>query len=82
MDPIFDSLDSQVTNTVGAEASAAVLIRGIQAKVADAIASALAGGASPEALSKLTAFNASLKTATDDLAAAVAENNPPPPPNP
>ncbi len=76
MDPIFAELDSQVKTNVNVEASAKLVIDGFQQHLADGIAAALAAGATPDAVQKLTSLDAALKNSSDALAASIAANTP------
>jgi hypothetical protein len=60
------ALTTQVNNTVGAESSAIVLIQGLAAEIAAAVAT--------NDTAALTSLSASLSTSTNALAAAVAAN--------
>lgn len=75
---IVSDLGPSVTEAVGAMQSATVLIDGIQAAQAAAIAAALANGATAEELAPLTDLNAALKAGSADLSRAVAANSTPP----
>lgn len=66
----ISGLESQVANTVGVEQSAATLINGFAARLADA-------GTDP---AKLAQLQSDLKDNSDALAAAVAANSPIPVP--
>ena len=73
------ALTSEVANNTTVIGSAITLINGFAAQLAEAIAAALAQGATPEQLAALDALNTSLNTNAADLAAAVAANIPPAP---
>lgn len=71
---VLDPLVSDVTDAVGVMDSATTLINGFQAKLAAAIAAALAGGATAAELAPLTALDTDLKAKSGALSAAVAAN--------
>jgi len=73
------ALTAEVANNTTVIGSAITLINGFAAQLAEAIAAALAQGATPEQLAALDALNTSLNTNAADLAAAVAANIPPAP---
>jgi flagellar hook assembly protein FlgD len=83
MDPTeqqtIDQLTAQVAQTVGVDASAKVLIDGINARVASAITAAQAGDVAA-VTTQLTSLNNDLTTSSTALAASVAANQPPAPP--
>ncbi len=79
---ILDPLEAQIKASDDVIDSAVILINGIQTQIADAVAKALANGATAAELAPLTDLNASLKAKTDSLAAAVLANTPPAPPTP
>ncbi len=72
--PTIDALAIQVTATNTVIDSAVLLINGIAQRLTDAVAAALAGGATAEELQPVTDEIAALKTKSDALAAAVAAN--------
>jgi len=80
MNPILTDLDAQVTKSTTVMASAVALIRGISARIAAAIAAALANGATAEELAPVQAEADALSASADELAAAVSENTPSAPP--
>lgn len=75
---------TQVVNDVAAEdtviKSAVVAFSGIQKRIDDAVAAALAGGATAAQLAPLTALSADIQANTKALADAVAQNTPSAPP--
>lgn len=73
---ILTELDAEVTRSTTVSHSAAVLIRGISARLAAAVAAAMANGATAAELEPITVEVAALKTASDDLTAAISENTP------
>ena len=73
------ALTAEIANDTTVIGSAITLINGFAAQLAEAIAAALAQGATPEQLAALDALNTSLNTNAADLAAAVAANIPPAP---
>lgn len=80
--PILQPLEDQIAATDTVIDSAIVLINGIQAQIATAVAAAIANGATAAELAPLTDLNAGLKAKTDALAASVAANTPAAPPTP
>jgi hypothetical protein len=77
MPPVKDTLDalaSEVSNTIGAEESAVVVLDGIAARIKTAVAEAVANGATAEQLAPITDEVAALTAAREKLAAAVAAN--------
>jgi len=73
---ILADLDAQVTKATTVMAGAAVLIRGIGARIEAAVAAAQTNGATEAELAPITAEAAALKASADDLSAAVQENTP------
>lgn len=73
---LLADLDAQVTKNTAIEGSAAVLIRGIAARIQAAVDAALAGGATAAELAPVQAEIDAMKASATDLAAAVAENTP------
>ncbi len=71
--PLVD-LVSEVNETVGVIDSAVALINGFAARLATAVADALANGATPDELAPLTALKDQLAAEKAALAAAVAAN--------
>ncbi len=74
MDDEIAQLQTDVTALRGAEDSAIALINGIAQKIADAVAAALAAGATPAQLQAVLDLSTAVKTDAADLAAAVAAN--------
>ena len=74
MDDELVQLTADVAATRGAVDSAVALINGIAAKIAAAVADALAKGATPAQLQSITDLDAAVKAEGADLAAAVAAN--------
>lgn len=70
----LDALKQEVTDTVGVEQSAIVVLDGIAARIQSAVDQALANGATAEQLAPVTDEIASLKVAREGLATAVAAN--------
>ena len=73
--PVLQQLADQVNATVGVEQSAVVLINGFAQRLADAVAAAVANGATEAELAPITDEIAAMKSASDQLAAAVAANS-------
>jgi len=71
---ILTDLDAQVTKATTVMAGAALLIRGIGARIDAAVAAAVQNGATDAQLAPITAEAAALKTSADDLSAAISEN--------
>ena len=74
MNAILQSLADQVTASTTVEASAVTLINGFAQRVQDAIAKAIAGGATAEELAPVQAEVTAMKASADALAAAVTAN--------
>lgn len=74
MDDEVAQLQTDVTALRGVEDSAIALINGIAQKIADAVAAALAAGATPAQLQAVSDLSTAVKTDATDLAAAVAAN--------
>ena len=74
MPQVLDDLKAQVEATIAVEKSAVVLINGIAQRISDAVAAAIANGATAEQLAPVTDEVAALKAQNDELAAAVAAN--------
>ncbi len=73
--PLTD-LVTEVGEEITIMKSASALIRGFGQRLADAVAEALANGATPEELVPLTDLKAELDSTGNDLASAVSENTP------
>lgn len=71
---VLADLAAQVTATVGVIDSATALINGFAARIAAAVAAAIANGATAEELAPITDEINSMKTESDLLAASVAAN--------
>ena len=74
MPQILDNLASQVASTVGVIDSTIVFINGLHQRLVEAVAAAVAGGATAEELAPVQAEADALKAKSDELAAAVAAN--------
>ncbi len=70
--PILDQLTAQVTETTGVEQSAITFIGGIQQMIDDAVAAALANGATAEQLQPVSDLSTAMEAQTQALAAAIA----------
>ncbi len=80
MNPIFQTLHDEVSALKTVVDSAVALMNGTNARIAAAVATALAGGATAQELADaVNAEIASIDSAKADLAAAVAANTPPAP---
>jgi hypothetical protein len=79
MSPIIDALTAQVTRAEGIEESAVTLINGIAQRIADAVAAALANGATAEQLQPVADLGTALDNESTVLSDAVAANQPPGP---
>lgn len=73
----IDALVAAVTAEDTAVQSAIVLINGFSKRVSDAVAAALAGGATAADLAPITAVVADIQAQTNQLATAVAANTGP-----
>jgi hypothetical protein len=71
------ALTQEVTDTEGVVDSATTFILGVAQKIADAVAAAMADGATSAQMQPLTDLGTALKAKSDALAAAIA--NPPTP---
>jgi hypothetical protein len=80
MSPIIDALTAQVTRAEGIEESAVITINGIAQRIADAVAAALANGATAEQLQPVADLGTALDSESTVLADAIAANQPPPGP--
>jgi len=74
--PVLDALAAQVKANTDAEASAVIVLNGIAKRIADAVAAAIANGATAEELAPVSDEVAALKASSDALAAAVVANTP------
>lgn len=73
--PVLGTLTTEVTEAVGIMASAQTLIEGISAKIAAAVAAAIANGATEAELQPLNDLVTALDTQGNALAAAVQANS-------
>jgi len=73
--PLVDLVD-EVSEEITIMKSATTLISGFGQRLADAVAAALANGATAEELAPLTDLKAELDSTGNDLAAAVSANTP------
>lgn len=74
MNPILQKLADQVEKNKQVEASAVLLIKGIAGRIADAVAKAIANGATAEELAPVSAEVDALKASADELGATVDAN--------
>lgn len=77
LDAEIAALTAQVTANTTAEGSALVLLNGIPAMIAAAVAAAQAAGATPDELAAITNLQTTLAASAAPLAAAVTSNTPP-----
>lgn len=82
LDADIAALQAAVAAEAAVEASAVVLLNGIPAMITDAVAAALAAGATPAQLQALTDLATAVSANSAPLAAAVAANTPTPAPAP
>ncbi len=82
LDQAISDLTAAVTKETTVEASAVVLLNGIPALIAKAVADATAAGATPTELASLNALGVAIAASSAPLAAAVTANTPPAPPAP
>ncbi len=80
--PVVDATIAQITASDNVIDSAITLINGIAQMIADAVAAAIAGGATASDLQPLSDLVTVLQTKSAALAAAVQANTPAPPPTP
>jgi len=80
LDDKISALQTAVANETTVNQSAITLIQGFGQRLSDAIAAALAAGATDAELSALNDLQTTLGTNADALAAAVAANTPAPTP--
>lgn len=73
---ILEDLKAQVERTTEVEASAVQLIKGIAARVQEAVDKAIAGGATAEQLTAVQNEVEALKAGAQNLADAVTANTP------
>lgn len=71
---VLDAIAAAVTKATTVESSATTLINGFAQRLQDAIAAALANGATAEELAPVQAEADALSASADALAAAVAAN--------
>ena len=74
------ALTAKVTAATTVVDSATLFINGVAEKILDAVAAALADGATSAQLQPLSDLGTTLQTESDALAAAIQANTPPPPP--
>lgn len=74
IDDELTALGNQVKANTDAEAAAVTIINGIAGKIAAAVATATAAGATPAQLQAVTDLGTALKTSADALAAAEVAN--------
>jgi hypothetical protein len=74
--PILGSLEAAVTKATTVNDSAIALINGFAQRLTDAIAAAVANGATAEELAPVQAEADALSASADALAAAVSANTP------
>lgn len=72
--PVLAELVTAVQKTLGVEASAVTFINGFTTRLNDAVAKALANGASEAELQPVRDEIAAMQTSADALAAAMAAN--------
>jgi hypothetical protein len=72
--PVLAELQAEVARDTDVMSSATALINGFAARLDEAVAAALANGATAEELAPITDEVAALKAGADDLAGAVAAN--------
>lgn len=82
IDDDLAALTAEVTNLTTVDASAVAALNGIGKIVSDAVAAALAAGATPAQLQAVTDAVAAIKAQNAALAAAVTANVPPVPTSP
>lgn len=78
LDQQIATLTTSVTNLSSAADAAVTLINGIKQSIADAVAAALAAGATPAELQAITDLGTKLDAETTALANAIAANTPAP----
>ena len=76
LDDALASLEAQATANTDAEASAVVVLNKIPQMIADAVAAALAAGATAAELQSITDLQAKLAASAASLGAAVVANTP------
>lgn len=76
IDDEIAALQAEITNDTSVINSAVTLINGIQARIAAAVAAAIAAGATPTQLQEIQAVSDTLKANDTALASAVAANTP------
>jgi len=74
--PILSNLEAAVTKATTVNDSAVALINGFSQRLQDAIAAAVANGATAEELAPVQAEADALSASSDSLAAAVSANTP------
>ena len=80
--PVVDATIAQITTSDNVIDSATQLVSSIATLIANAVAAAIAGGATAADLQPLSDLVTVLNTKSAALAAAVAANTPAPPPTP
>ena len=76
LDQAIADLQAKVAAETTVEASAVALLNGIPKMISDAVASALAAGATPAQLAELAAVGTSIQSSSAGLAAAITTNTP------
>lgn len=72
--PVIDTVITEMTNATTVEDSAIAFINGVPQLIADAVAKALANGATQEELAPLTDLGTTLQAKSDALQAALTAN--------
>ena len=75
--PLVDNLTADITKATTVVKSATLLINGIQQRIADAVAAAVANGATEAELKPVSDLSDALESESNALAAAVEANTPP-----
>ncbi len=76
MPNVLDNLQAQVTASITVESSAKALIDGFAQRLTDAVAAAIANGATAEQLAPVQAEVDALNASSTSLAASVSANTP------
>ena len=74
--PSLTDLTAEITNATTVEQSATTLINGIAQRIADAVAAAIANGATAEELAPVADLGKTLQAQSDALQAAITANTP------
>lgn len=74
--PQLADLTNEITNATTIEASATTLINGIAQRIADAVAAAIANGATAAELQPVADLGTQLQAQSDALQAAITANTP------